>query len=79
MAFGACRGSNPLCYRFEDWAFSFSPLTPQLYRVGVGMNTSAGGGGKQCKAFERSNGIYIAPYKNYLGGLGIHIGYTYRD
>ena len=20
--------SNPLCYRFEDWAFSFSPLTP---------------------------------------------------
>ena len=25
----------PLCYRFEDWAFSFSPLTPlftQLYK-----------------------------------------------
>ena len=20
----------PLCYCFEDWAFSFSPLTPQL-------------------------------------------------
>ena len=28
-------GSNPLWYRFEDWAFSFSPLTPlltQLYK-----------------------------------------------
>ena len=28
-------GSNPLCYRFEDWAFSFSSLTPlltQLYK-----------------------------------------------
>ena len=27
--------SNLLCYRFEDWAFSFSPLTPlftQLYK-----------------------------------------------
>ena len=23
-------GSNPLCYRFDDWAFSFSPFTPQL-------------------------------------------------
>ena len=37
-----CRSRNqmspvriPLCYRFEDWAFSFSPLTPlftQLYK-----------------------------------------------
>ena len=26
-------GSNPLCYRFEDWAFSFSPLTPQLTQL----------------------------------------------
>ena len=28
-------GSNPLCYRFEEWAFSFSPMTPlltQLYK-----------------------------------------------
>ena len=28
-------GSNPPWYRFEDWAFSFSPLTPlftQLYK-----------------------------------------------
>ena len=28
-------GSIPLCYHFEDWAFSFSPLTPlltQLYK-----------------------------------------------
>ena len=23
-------GSNHLCYRFEDWAFSFSPLTPPV-------------------------------------------------
>ena len=31
----ASPGSNPLWYRFEDWAFSFSPLTPlltQLYK-----------------------------------------------
>ena len=21
-------GSNPICYRFEDWAFSFSPRCP---------------------------------------------------
>ena len=29
-------GSNPsllVCYRFEDWAFSFSPLTPQLNQL----------------------------------------------
>ena len=26
-------GSNPLCYRFDDWAFSFSPLTPQLTQL----------------------------------------------
>ena len=26
-------GSNPLCYRFEDWAFSFSPLTPRLTQL----------------------------------------------
>ena len=28
-------GSNPIWYRFEDWAFSFIPLTPlltQLYK-----------------------------------------------
>ena len=38
-------GSNPFCYRFEDWAFSFSPLTPQLPRlcklaIGSGGNVS---------------------------------------
>ena len=26
-------GSNPLCFRFEDWAFSFSPLTSQLTQL----------------------------------------------
>ena len=26
-------GSNPLCYRFEDWVFLFSPLTPQLTQL----------------------------------------------
>ena len=26
-------GSNTLCYRFEDWAFSFSSLTPQLTQL----------------------------------------------
>ena len=26
-------GSKPLWYRFEDWAFSFSPLTPQLTQL----------------------------------------------
>ena len=26
-------GSNPLCYRLEDWAFSFSPLMPQLTQL----------------------------------------------
>ena len=26
-------GSNSLCYRFEDWAFSFSPLTPRLTQL----------------------------------------------
>ena len=26
-------GSNPLCYHFQDWAFSFSPLTPQLTQL----------------------------------------------
>ena len=26
-------GSNPFCYRFEDWAFPFSPLTPKLTQL----------------------------------------------
>ena len=26
-------GSKPLCYHFEDWAFSFSSLTPQLTQL----------------------------------------------
>ena len=28
-----CPGSNALCYRFVDWAFPFSPLTPQLTQL----------------------------------------------
>ena len=27
---GESPGSNPLCYRFEVWAFSFSPRCPNL-------------------------------------------------
>ena len=27
--------SNPLCYRFEDWPFLFSPLTPQSTQLHI--------------------------------------------
>ena len=33
----------PLCYRFEDWAFSFSPLTPQLTQLYEYLAIDSGG------------------------------------
>ena len=34
---------SPLCYRFEDWAFSFSPLTPQLTCLNEYLAIDSGG------------------------------------
>ena len=39
-------GSNPLCYRFDDWTFSLSSLTPlltQLYRLNDYLAIASGG------------------------------------
>ena len=37
-------GSNPLCYRFEDWAFSFSPRRPSsLSCINEYLATDSGG------------------------------------
>ena len=33
----------PLCYRFEDWAFSFSPLTPQMTQLYEYLAIDSGG------------------------------------
>ena len=36
-------GSNPLCYRLEDWEFSFSPLAPQLTQLCKCVGIDSGG------------------------------------
>ena len=38
-------GSNPLCYRLEDWAFSFSPLTPLLTQLCINEYLAIDSGG----------------------------------
>ena len=60
-------GSNPLCYRFEVWAFSFtSRRLSRLSCINEYLDIDSGAGlpgEESVKRFERSNGLDAALYK----------------
>ena len=74
-------GSNPLCYRFEDWAFSFSPLTSQLtqlFKCVPGRLAIDSSGNVSDLVFARNSSVARINYASQRGRVGVGMNRSAR-